>query len=159
MTRKPADEKVLVAAPIGFIRNEVKNPGMHDWSNVVSEVVVEPRFKEALDGLEEYSHIVVLFWMHRSSAGEHIAMKTHPQRRADLPLVGVFATRSPVRPNPVGMTIVNLIERDDNVLRVKGLDAINGTPVIDLKGFFPGDSIEDARVPDWVHKLRRVQDE
>ena len=159
MTRTQGAEATLVAAPIGFVKNDVKHPGTRDWSQVVSEVVVEPRFKEALDGLDEYSHIIVLFWMHRSPAGECIAMKTHPQMRADLPLVGVFATRSPVRPNPVGMTIVNLIERDDNVLRVKGLDAIDGTPVIDLKGFFPGDSIEDARVPDWVHKLRRVREQ
>ena len=158
MNRRQEADATLLAAPIGFVRNEVQGPGVRDWSQVVSEIVVEPRFEEALDGLEEYSHIFVLFWMHRSPAGECIAMKTHPQMRADLPLVGVFATRSPVRPNPVGMTIVSLIERDGNVLRVKGLDAFDGTPVIDLKGFFPGDSIKDARVPDWVHKLRGGRD-
>jgi tRNA-Thr(GGU) m(6)t(6)A37 methyltransferase TsaA len=77
----------------------------------------------------------------------------HPKRNQNLPLVGVFATRSPVRPNPMGMATVKLLEHRDNVLKVIGLDAIDGTPVLDIKPYIPGsDSPAAARTPDWLSK-------
>jgi len=71
--------------------------------------------------------------------------------KPELPLVGRFATRSPSRPNPVGQATVKLLERHDNILKVKGLDAIDGTPVIDIKPYLPGyDSADGAKVPLWM---------
>jgi tRNA-Thr(GGU) m(6)t(6)A37 methyltransferase TsaA len=145
----------MMLEPIGFVKNSVQQVGMRCWKGVVSEIAIIPGLEDALDGLEDFSHAMVLFWMHRSPGGNDIPMKTHPQRRPDLPLVGVFATRSPVRPNPLGIATVRLIERSGNILRVEGLDAIDGTPVVDLKPCLPGDTAEQISVPDWVHKLRR----
>jgi len=138
---------------VAIIKNNISDPYKHGWGEVVSEIVLEPEFEEAADGLEEFSHLVVIFWMHRIPADGRSTTKTHPQRRLDMPLVGVFATRSPARPNPLGVTVVRLLERRGNVLKVVGLDAINGTPVVDIKPYLPGDSIPDAKVADWVHKL------
>ena len=149
----------ITLTPIARVKNEVKETGMRCWKEVVSEIVFEPGYEDALDNLDDFSHIVVIFWMDRSPSWDPAASKIHPQMRQELPLVGVFATRSPVRPNPLGMSIVKLLERKGNVLRVMGLDAINGTPVVDIKTYFPGDSVPDIKVPDWVYKLRQYKAE
>jgi len=138
---------------IAHVSNDINDPYKHGWDEVVSDLVIHPDFEGAVNGLEEFSHLVVLLWMHRLPPEGRSTIKTHPQKRSDLPLVGVFATRSPARPNPLGMTIVRLLERRGDILRVIGLDAINGTPVVDIKPYLPGDSIPDAKVADWVHKL------
>ena len=148
-------ERPMVLKAIASVRNDVKDPEMRDWRNVVSDIVCDPALSEALDGLKEFSHILVVFWMHRSPSWDPSHLKTHPQRRQDLPLVGVLATHSPHRPNPLGVTVVKLLERRDNVLRVVGLDAIDGTPVVDIKSHIPDVDTIETSVPDWVHKLRR----
>jgi len=147
------DQAPMVLKPIATVKNSVRETGKRGWAEVVSELVFDPSFEDAIDGLEDFSHIVVLFWMHRSPAWERSMSKTHPQTRPDLPLVGVLATRSPVRPNPLGMRVVRLLERRGNLLKVIGLDAIDGTPVVDIKPYLPRDWAAQARVPDWVRKL------
>jgi tRNA-Thr(GGU) m(6)t(6)A37 methyltransferase TsaA len=145
----------MTLEPIGVVRNEIKEMGRHKWEEIVSLLIFRPDLEEALDGLEKFSHIIVVFWMHLSPVGERIALKTHPQMRQDLPLVGVLATRSPIRPNPLGVTVVKLLERKENLLKVVGLDALDGTPVVDIKPYLPGDSVIDIKAPDWVYKLRQ----
>ena len=136
---------------IGIVRNEIKEPGHQDCEKVVSDVVIDSSLAEALDGLEEFSHIIVLYWMHWVTATDPLAAKVHPMGKGELPLVGLFATRSPNRPNPVGKANVRLLQRRGNILRVEGLDAIDGTPVIDIKPYIPGyDSVTDAKVPQWI---------
>ena len=138
---------------IGIVRNEVKQPVRQDWEKVVSEIVVDSRLTEALDGLEDFSHITVVYWMHQATATGELPTKIHPRGRQELPLVGLFATRSPQRPNPLGITTVRLLERQDNILRVEGLDAIDGTPVIDIKPYLPGyDSVANAKVASGITK-------
>ncbi len=138
---------------IGIVRNEVKQPVRQDWEKVVSEIVMDSSLTEALDGLEDFSHIIVVYWMHRVAATGELPTKVHPKGRQELPLVGLFATRSPQRPNPVGVATVRLLKRRDNILRVEGLDAIDGTPVIDIKPHLPGyDSAANARVAPWITK-------
>lgn len=143
----------MILKAIGIVRNEVKQKPQQrpfGWKKVYSEIVVDSSLTEALDGLEEFSHIVVLYWMHQVDTGE-LPMKIHPMGKQDLPLVGRFATRSPNRPNPIGKTTVRLLERRGNILKVSGLDAIDGTPVIDIKPYIPGyDSEVDIRVPSWI---------
>jgi len=141
--------------PIAMVKNDVKEMGRHDWDKVISQIIVRPDLEDALEGLQEFSHLIVLFWFHLSPAGESDAHKIHPQMRPDLPLVGVFATRSPVRPNPLGMAVVKLRGLIKNVLIVTGLDALDGTPILDIKPYLPGDSVAGIKVPDWVHKLRQ----
>lgn len=120
----------------------------------ISELILNEDFVECLDGIEEFSHIIVLYWAHQiPEEGRHLA-KVHPGGRKDYPLVGVFATRSPVRPNPICVTTVKVVERNGNVLRVKGLDAVNGSPVIDIKPHLPSsDAPLNVKLPDWVKAL------
>ncbi len=155
MGRTARARSSIMLKPIAVVRNEITEMGRHDWGNVVSELLFRPDLEEALHGLDEFSHIVVLFWMHHSPVWECLAMKTHPQMRQDLPLVGVFATRSPVRPNPIGMSVVKLLARKNNLLKVVGLDALDGSPVVDIKPYLPGDCVAQARFPEWVYKLRQ----
>ncbi|MFC2022103.1 tRNA (N6-threonylcarbamoyladenosine(37)-N6)-methyltransferase TrmO [Chloroflexota bacterium] len=138
---------------IGIVRNGIKEKPRDRrdwWEELVSEIVIDSSLTEALDGLEEFSHIIVLYWMHRV-ADEEMPLKIHPRGRKELPLVGLFAARTPNRPNRIGKAIVRLLQRQGNILRVKGLDALDGTPVIDVKPYIPGyDSVADATVPQWV---------
>ena len=128
----------MTLKPIGFVRNEVKEqPEVgYPWKNVVSELEIDDSLTEALDGLERFSHIIVLFWTHRAHTGES-QLKTHPRGDPNLPLVGRFATRSPNRPNRIAETTVRLLQRQGNILKVQGLDALDGSPVIDIKPYFP----------------------
>jgi len=139
--------------PIGFVRNSVTEPHQEDWQSVTSEIVINEDLKEALSRLDEFSHIIVIYWMHRIASKERETLQVHPRRDPKLPLVGVFASRSPARPNPIGLATVRLVERRDNVLKVTGLDAIDGTPVLDIKPHIPGsDSPAEAKIPSWLNK-------
>ena len=140
----------LTLKAIGVVRNKVKPATECDWEKITSEIVIDSRLTEALDGLEGFSHIIVLYWMHHAACGE-VPLKVHPMGTPELPLVGLFATRSPNRPNPIGKATVRLLQRRGNILRVKGLDAFDGTPVIDIKPYIPGcDTAANAKVPQWV---------
>ena len=93
-----------------------------DEENVM-RIEVYAEYTEALDGIEKLTHINVLYWMHRSTENGRGKLKVHPRGNMDRPLTGVFATRSPVRPNPIGLTRVELSKREGNVLFVRGLTA------------------------------------
>ena len=141
--------------PIGFVCNEVteKPERGFDWRQIVSEIKITPRLAEGLDSLDDFSHIIVISWMHEATEEDKMALKVHPRGRKELAPVGVFASRSPYRPNPLGKTTVQLLERQGNTLKVQGLDFINGTPVIDIKPYIPGhDSADGADTPPWVRK-------
>jgi tRNA (adenine37-N6)-methyltransferase len=136
--------------PIGYVRNGIQEFSGHDWKEVVSEIVIHPELSEALDNLDEFSHIIVLCWLEKAKR-QKLAAKIRMQQNPAKPLVGLFATRSPDRPNPIGKTTVKLLERRGNILKVQGLDAFDGTPVIDIKPFIPDyDSTGEAKVPGWV---------
>jgi len=140
--------------PIGVVRSSVKEPPMGGREGLESTIVVQDRWADALDGLDGFSHIFVIYWMHVVSE-ERRETTTHVHPRGDPrnPLQGVFATRSPVRPNPIGLRVVALLERRGNVLRVRGLDAIDGTPVLDIKPYlFYYDGVAESTVADWAHK-------
>jgi tRNA-Thr(GGU) m(6)t(6)A37 methyltransferase TsaA len=142
----------MTITPIGYVRSPIKEP-THERLNlkeIISEIVINENLTEALDGIEEFSHIIVLYWMHRAIR-EKKRLKTHPMGRTDVPEQGIFAVRTPNRPNPIGKSTVSLLERRGNILKIQGLDAIDGTPVIDIKPYIPGyDSAKDARTPDWI---------
>ncbi len=139
---------------IGVVYNDVKEPTDEGWNRVVSEVVLDETLAEGLDGIEEFSHLLILFWMHRAPEAEPIRMRRRPQGRPDMPEVGIFAQRARHRPNPIGVTTVKLIRREKNRLFVQGLDAINGTPVVDVKPYVPEfDAIDSCRVPSWMPRL------
>lgn len=138
--------------PIGIIQNQFIEKVPEEWESVVHHIIVEEKWAPALDGIEEFSHLHILFWLHRIK-GE-ISAHVHPENRQELPAVGLFATRTPYRPNPIGLQVVELISREGNILTVRGLDALNGSPVLDIKPYLPrGDSIPDAKIPAWLKKL------
>lgn len=145
------------AKPIGFVKTKLtKNMLKKRYYN--SEIIIFSEFEHGLKGIEEFSHINVVFWMNRIHEKERKDLKVRPRGRSDMPLIGVFATRSPHRPNPIGLTLVELVKRKRNILTVKGLDAINGTPILDLKPYDSWDSAENIRVPNWWKQLTDKKD-
>jgi tRNA-Thr(GGU) m(6)t(6)A37 methyltransferase TsaA len=139
---------------IGVVHNEVKEPTDEGWGGVVSEIVLDETLRDGLDGIEAFSHLVVVYWMHRAAEAEPVRMRRRPQGRQDMPEVGIFAQRARHRPNPIGVTAVRLLRRDKNRLIVRGLDAIHGTPVVDVKPYVPQfDAAESPQVPEWVDRL------
>jgi len=139
--------------PIGVVHNDVAAPDEAHWEEVISRIEVVPELQSGLEGIEEFSHLLIVFVFHRRPAGPQ-PLQVHPERRSDMPLVGVLATRSPRRPNPIGVTAVELLRREGNVLTVRGLDAIDSTPVLDIKPYLPrGDAQDEVRVPNWIKRL------
>lgn len=137
--------------PIGFAKNkESKHFG--NWRQVVTELIIEPKYQEALFGLEDYSHLIVLYWMHEVKTCD---IRHVPQGKVgEVPEIGIFACRCPARPNPIGLSTVKILSIKDNVVTVQGLDVINNTPILDLKPYTPQyDVARGAKVPSWVNKL------
>ena len=120
----------------------------------VSKIVINREFARGLEGLEDFSHVYVVFWLHEIPEPSH-RLRVHPRGRQDLKKVGVFASRSPHRPNPIGLTLVKLLNKKGEILTVKGLDAYNGTPVVDIKPYDKRDSAPRPRVPAWWRQLER----
>ena len=146
--------KKFALKPIGRVRNSIREMKREGWESVVSDIILDPQYEDALDGTEDYSYLLILFWLSRVPKVRREMKKIHPKSRQDLPLVGIFATRTQYRPNPIGLTRVELIGRKKNVLRVRGLDARNGTPVVDIKPISPRhEFIKGTRVPEWYSRL------
>jgi tRNA-Thr(GGU) m(6)t(6)A37 methyltransferase TsaA len=140
--------------PVGFVQTEVIGKEVRDKS-LISQIIFRKEYIEALEGIKEFSHLFVLFWLDKMSDQDRRIMKVHPRGRNDMPLLGIFATRTPRRPNPIGLTRVKLLNVEGNVITVQGLDAFNGTPVLDIKPFDSWDTTEDFKVPDWWMKLEK----
>jgi tRNA-Thr(GGU) m(6)t(6)A37 methyltransferase TsaA len=147
--------KEITLKAIGRVRNSIRKKNRGGWDSVISEVIIDPKYEEALEGVEDYSHLFILFWLSRMLPRERgRLLKIHPKSRLDLPLVGVFSTRTQYRPNPIGLTLVKLLKRKKNILEVRGLDAINGTPVLDVKPISPRTEFpRRTRVPGWYYRL------
>ncbi len=117
-------------------------------------IELSPEVAPALEGLTGFSHVWVLFWFHENDDPEKRAtLKVHPRRNPANPLTGVFATRAPVRPNLIALTCCRIISVQKNILEVEGLDAHEGSPVLDLKPYLPmSDTHPEAHTPEWVKK-------
>jgi tRNA (adenine37-N6)-methyltransferase len=143
----------MTLSSIGTVKSDLKEPvSTHlDLKKIVAEIEIDPQLNDALDGLEGFSHIIVLYWMHHALFFNKKRLKAHPMGNKDVTEKGLFAVRTPNRPNPIGKSTVRLLERHGNILKVQGLDAIDGSPVLDIKPYIPGyDSASDATVPYWV---------
>ncbi len=142
-------------ATIGQVRNGVASGSRGvEWKEVVSRIEVYPVYAAGLEGIEEFSHLYILFLLQ----SEEAAMLYHPRGRVDLPEVGVFASRSPHRPSPLGLTLVELLSRQGDALEVRGLDAWDGSAVLDLKPFMMRALPENLRYPAWLDQLERKGD-
>lgn len=114
----------LTLRPIGTVTAKMEDD---------SEIEIYPRFSPGLNGIERHSHLQVLFWMHKLSESDRKILEAYPMGDRTKEKRGVFALRSPMRPNPIGLTKVSLKERRGNVLLVSRLDAFADSPVLDIK--------------------------
>jgi len=135
--------------PIGAVRNAIGTPRPYGWMQVESRIEIAEAYGEGLVGIEGFSHVIVVCWLHmvppdlRTPATEPVG--------PGEPAVGAFASRRQARPNPLGVSVVPLVRLDSDALVVRGLDAVNGTPVLDIKPYLPPyDSVPNARMPEWV---------
>jgi tRNA-Thr(GGU) m(6)t(6)A37 methyltransferase TsaA len=141
--------------PIGFVSRTSASENDRDRS-LVAKIVVDEDFAPALDGIEEWSHIYVIFWLDRVARSDEPVLR-HPNG------LGIFAARSPIHPNPIGLTLVELVKREENVLWVRDLDAYDGTPVLDIKPYPDWEQgrlivVTDFRVPEWLTRLMEQQE-
>jgi len=134
--------------PIGVVHNRVRTSRLSGWEDVRSDIFLREDLVESLEGLDEFSHVIVVF---------HIDKVPELEQRLRLPVGtdgverGIFATRSQRRPNGIGISVVPIVHRRQGVLRVLGLDALDGTPVLDLKPYLPGfDAVPDAKLASWA---------
>ena len=148
----------MVVEPIGFVEADRSEAIDDDWGGVVSRIILSDRFSsEALQGLETFSHAEVLFYFDRVREDKIVEGARHPRNNTDWPAIGIFAQRGKNRPNRIGSTICRVLDRKDRVLTVGELDAIDGTPVLDIKPvlqeFLPRDRVSQ---PDWSTELMRA---
>ena len=149
-------EEKFVLISIGHVKTDALGNQVKDKSRI-SQIILNENLVEGLDGIEDFSHIFVLFWLNEV-ANKPRGLKLHPRGRMDMPLLGVFALRTNLRPNPIGLTLVELLKVEGNVLTIRGLDAFDGTPVLDIKPADPWDAAKE-RVPDWWVKLNEEEHE
>ena len=130
---------------------------MINWGNIVSEIRLDDSLpEESLDGIETFSHAEIIFTFDQVADEKEFSLSRHPRGNKDWPKVGIFAQRNKDRPNHLGLTIVSIVKREGRSLLVKGLDAVNNTPVLDIKPvfaeFLPRETI---RQPEWSHELMK----
>jgi tRNA-Thr(GGU) m(6)t(6)A37 methyltransferase TsaA len=148
----------LTLRPIGWVVEGPSCPPEDGWEERESLVEIDPSWAGALEGIDGFSHIWLLWWLDRRE-GPPEALRVHPERREELPLVGIFGTRSPHRPNPLALTVVELLERRGGRLRVRGLDACQDTPILDIKPYLRrGDLVPEATMPPWLEALWSLHD-
>ena len=132
--------------PIGVVRNRVTTPQL-DWQNVRSDLILREEMEPALENLEDYSHVIVIFHLHSVPVDAPRPLK----QRVGEHEVGLFATRHQLRPNPIAVGVARIVHRRKNVLRVRGLDAFDGSPILDLKPYLPPyDAVPEAELPAWA---------
>ena len=145
----------IVVAPVAWVHNIRRTTEDDDWGGLVSEIILDPSLPdECLDGLETFSHAEIIFHFHLVEEDGIVFGARHPRGNPAWPKVGIFAQRARLRPNRLGLSIVRILRREGRSLFVEGLDAVNRTPVLDIKPvmaeFLPRESI---RQPDWSHEL------
>jgi len=128
--------------PVGIVRK----------TDTAVSIKIFNDYTDALLGLDGFSHIVVLYWFDQNDTSEkRRVLQVHPRKDPRNPLTGVFATHSPQRPNLIGLTVCKIISIHGDSIEIEDIDALDGSPVIDLKCYIPGSVTEkDARLPDWV---------
>jgi tRNA (adenine37-N6)-methyltransferase len=152
----------IVFKPSGHLKAEFSEGDIRaENKDLVGELEIYADFEPALAGIDGYSHLFVLAYFDRLRPDQIGPLQVKPRRLVnrgfkleDLPLLGVFALDSPTRPNPIGLTLVRLLERQGRFLKVSGLDFFDGTPIIDIKGYRPNYRVDDFTVPDWYKKLQ-----
>jgi tRNA-Thr(GGU) m(6)t(6)A37 methyltransferase TsaA len=176
MVAEKTDTPPMELVPIGIVRSDIKTPMLSadeaDLSltdrmenikqyhrrvtETICQLIIDPQWAELLDGIEDFSHVLVLYWPHLIDPARRNLRKVHPMGRKDLPMQGIFATCSPARPNPVLVSAVPLVARAANVLTVKGLEAVDGSPIIDVKPYSKSYlTVDQLKMPAWMEQIHR----
>jgi tRNA-Thr(GGU) m(6)t(6)A37 methyltransferase TsaA len=145
----------FIVEPIGYVHATRPHAEDDFWGNEEARIELVPSFSaEALQGLSEFSHVEVLYVFHQVQEAKIVSGARHPRNNPDWPLTGIFAQRGQNRPNRIGSTICRILRVQDTALVVAELDAIDGTPVLDIKPvmqeFLPRQAM---RQPPWSHEL------
>lgn len=149
--------------PIATVKNTRTVPGDDFWGGTISEIeLVEGVPEEALQGIELFSHVEIIYYFDRVGGkadlfdASKMVYARRPRGNPEYPVMGIFAQRNKDRPNEIGLTTAELIEHTGRVIRVRYLDAIDGTPVLDIKPVFRGFMPKTAiRQPEWVDDLMK----
>ena len=146
----------ITLTPIGYVKTTRAEPIDDDWDAETTTIELDAAqfTPDALLSLDQFSHIEVIYWFHHEEAAKPNLGARRPRGRADWPMVGIFAQRAKNRPNRLGLTVCKLLKVDGLKIRVSGLDAIDGTPVVDIKPWMNGFAPRgDIREPDWAKEL------
>lgn len=148
---------MITLSPIGVVKNTRKEIEDDNWGDVTSIIELDSKFnEEALYEIDSFSHAEVIFYFHLVDENKIETKSRHPRNNKDWPQVGIFAQRGKNRPNRIGSTMVKILKRDGNQLHVQGLDAIDGTPILDIKPvmkeFLPREEIHQ---PEWARELMK----
>lgn len=152
-------EKVsIILRPVGYVRIKYSDEEVKKSCKGVEGVIeILDEYKDGLYKLDGFSHLIIIAYLHKSRGKPLIIKPRGLLRRGftlnELPEIGVFASDSPNRPNPIALTIVEVIDLKNNKIYVKGLDLFDGTPILDIKPYTPDRRIEELKVPDWYVKL------
>lgn len=152
---------MITLFPIGKVVNERKNIEDDSWGEIVSIIQLNESFdSNSLKGIEEFSHLEIIYYFDKVDDSKIIFGARHPRNLKHLPETGIFAQRVKNRPNKLGLTTVKLLKAEGRTLHVKGLDAIDGTPVLDIKPvfkqFLPQVTFHDEiKQPDWVNEIMK----
>ena len=158
---------------VGYVKSDVKDvsiplknndlrfdPQVHMQQaskTPISEIIIEEEFEDCLDGIEEFSHIIVTFLTDTPEDARKTIKKIHPAGIQDAPLKGIFSSRSPIRPNPLAISIVKLVKREKNVLEIEKFDAVDKTVILDIKPFMAfWDTPKDSITAPWVFELENL---
>ncbi|MBN1913321.1 MAG: tRNA (N6-threonylcarbamoyladenosine(37)-N6)-methyltransferase TrmO [Candidatus Omnitrophica bacterium] len=151
-----SQSREITLNPVGYIDSryahyrDIPRPhGQKGWTDDISELILYPEHRAKIGGLEGYSHMIILYWIHKAREWRM------PRDHGKPPKVRLFATRMPVRPNPIGLSVVEIVDFSSvsGRITVKGLDALDRSPLLDIKPYIPDfDSYPGATLPDWVKK-------
>ncbi|MBT3254017.1 MAG: SAM-dependent methyltransferase [Candidatus Marinimicrobia bacterium] len=146
--------EAIELTPIAFVSNNRDHLGDDNWGDVVSEIRLRDDLSvELLRGLDTFSHVEIIFVFHRIPADKKIPASRHPRNNQDWPKLGLLAQRSSYHPNPIGLSTAKILNVDAGVLTVQGLDAVDGSPVLDIKPVFQEFMPESTEQPQWVSEL------
>ncbi|ANY75268.1 tRNA-Thr(GGU) m(6)t(6)A37 methyltransferase TsaA [Paenibacillus ihbetae] len=145
----------FIIKPIAYVRNSRTEIEDDQWGSIVSEIeLVDDLNASSLEGIDEFSHLEIIFYFDKVADDKIQYEARHPRNNKEFPMVGIFAQRGKNRPNKLGLTTVELLEHHHNKLIVKNLDAIDGTPIMDIKPvmreFLPN---REVKQPEWSKKL------
>lgn len=140
--------------PIGYVRNQATEATDTGWGDVVSRIMLAEKYAPGLEGLENFTHLVVVTFLHEADFDITRDLRRRPRGLEAMPEIGIFSQRARHRPNPLGVSTVRIVRVGKESVEVRGLDAIDGTPVLDIKPYYPQfDAAEAAGVPAWVDEL------